>query len=104
VRCGTLVRMSDDELRVVDVPASGQYELRRGEEVLGRAEYRPAGADRVILSHTVVDDGHEHEGLGSRLAAGVLDDLRAKGTVVIPTCPFMAAYIDRHPEYGDLVG
>jgi uncharacterized protein len=35
---------------------------------------------------------------------GALDDMRARGLKVAPVCPFVAAYIRRHPEYADLVG
>ena len=90
-------------LEVVRDEDAQRYVLRRGGEELGFAEFRPAGPTRVILPHTVIDEGHEHEGLGSTLARGVLDDLRARGAEVVPLCPFIAAFIDRHPEYDDLV-
>jgi predicted GNAT family acetyltransferase len=41
-------------------------------------------------------------GIGSRLVRGVLDIARAEGLKVRPLCPFVAAYIDKHPEYADL--
>ncbi|MFC6663258.1 GNAT family N-acetyltransferase, partial [Deinococcus multiflagellatus] len=82
---------------------AARYELRQGQQVLGYAEFRPAGEDAVMLPHTVVDEGHEGQGLGSLLARGALDDVRAQGKRVVPMCPFIAAYIRRHPEYTDLV-
>jgi predicted GNAT family acetyltransferase len=45
----------------------------------------------------------EGRGLGSRLVAGALDDIRARGLRAVPLCPFAAAYARRHPEYADLV-
>jgi predicted GNAT family acetyltransferase len=45
----------------------------------------------------------ENKGLGARLVAGALDDIRARGLRVVPFCPFVRAYIRRHPEYADLV-
>lgn len=80
-----------------------RYELSLGGAVVGFAEFRPAGAEAVMLPHTVVDEGHEGEGLGSQLARFALDDIRAQGKRVVPMCPFIAAYIQRHPEYTDLV-
>ena len=53
--------------------------------------------------HTEISPGCEGMGFGSRLAAGVLDDARRQELVVVPICPFIAAYIQRHPEYRDLV-
>ena len=69
---------------------------------MGWAEYRPAG-ESVIIAHTEIDERREGEGLGSVLVRGALDRIRADGRTVIPTCPFTAAYIRRHPEYLDLV-
>jgi predicted GNAT family acetyltransferase len=42
--------------------------------------------------------------VGSQLVRGALDDLRARGLRVVPLCPFVAAYLRRHPEDADLVG
>jgi uncharacterized protein len=69
---------------------------------VGWAEYRPAG-ESVIIAHTEIDERREGEGLGSVLVRAMLDRIRASGKTVIPTCPFTAAYIQRHPEYADLV-
>jgi predicted GNAT family acetyltransferase len=87
---------------VADVPERSRYELRDGGEVLGWVEYLPAGRS-VIIAHTEVLEGGEGRGLGSELVRGVLEDLRARGVTAIPTCPFTAAFIARHPEYADVV-
>ena len=57
----------------------------------------------IVLYHTEVDSAFEGRGLGSVLVAGALDDIRRRGLEVEPLCPFVAAYIARHPEYADLV-
>jgi uncharacterized protein len=57
----------------------------------------------LILIHTEVAQEFGSQGVGSRLAAGTLDDIRARGLLVTPLCPFIAQYIERHPEYGDLI-
>ena len=62
----------------------------------------PAG-ESVIVAHTEIDERREGEGLGSELIRGMLDQIRASGKTVIPTCPFTAAFIHRHQEYVDLV-
>jgi uncharacterized protein len=69
---------------------------------MGWSEYLPAG-ESVIVAHTEIDERREGEGLGSELVRGALDAVRASGKTVIPSCPFTAAYIQRHPEYVDLV-
>jgi predicted GNAT family acetyltransferase len=87
---------------VADNPAQSRFELLVDGELVGRADYRPAG-DSVIVAHSEIDERREGQGLGSELVRGTLDQIRASGKTVIPTCEFTAAYIRRHPEYVDLV-
>ena len=79
-----------------------RYELRVNGEVAGFVEYRFAAEDRIVFTHTEVDERFEGHGLGSKLARGVLDEARARGWQVVPRCPFIAEYIQRHPDYADL--
>ncbi len=67
------------------------------------AAYQPAGEDTLIFTHTEVPEESEGGGVGSALVKAALDDVRAQGMQVVPQCPFVAAYIERHPEYADLV-
>jgi predicted GNAT family acetyltransferase len=90
-----------DDLRVVDEPSRQRYEARLGDRVVGYTEYR-AVRGRLILFHTEVDPAAEGQGIGSRLASGALDDIRSRGLKVTVKCPFIAAYLKRHPEYQDL--
>jgi predicted GNAT family acetyltransferase len=87
---------------VLDNPAELRYELRVDGEPAGLIRYRTEPGV-VVLVHTEVFPSAEGRGLGSRLVAGALDDIRARGLKVVPLCPFAAAYVRRHPEYGDLV-
>ena len=82
--------------------AASRYVLEDDGELLGLIEYEADG-DVVDLVHTEVDPRRRERGLGSELVAGALDDLRAKGRRVRPTCPFVARFVDEHPEYSDLV-
>lgn len=91
-----------DDLRVVDEPGRQRYEARIGDEVAGYLEYRAAGG-RTILVHTEVDPAMEGRGVGSKLVAGALDDLRSRGRRITVKCPFVAAFLKRHPDYRDLV-
>ncbi len=56
-----------------------------------------------MFTHTEVFPEFEGKGVGSRLATGALDDVRARGLKLTPQCPFISAYIKRHPAYADLV-
>ena len=91
------------EIEVVDRPEAHRYEARdRDGTVLGFSQYRLHG-DVVVFTHTEVDDAQEGRGVGSQLVRGALDDVRAGGRRILPLCPFVKAYVDRHPEYADLV-
>jgi uncharacterized protein len=58
--------------------------------------------DVVTALHTEVSPGAKGQGVGGRLACTMLDDARAAGRKVEVQCPFVAGWIDRHPEYADL--
>lgn len=90
--------MDTAALSVRDNRAELRYELVRGGEVLGFLLYR-IEPDAVVLVHTDVDPANEGQGLGSVLVKGALDDLRERGVWAVPLCPFVRAYIRRHPEY-----
>jgi uncharacterized protein len=87
-------------LRVTDNPAELRYELYDDEELAGEIRYRrvPGG---LAFVHTEVEP--KRHGLGNELVKAALDDLRERGLRVVPVCPFVAAYIRRHPEYEDLL-
>ena len=61
-------------------------------------------ADGVMtVTHTEVPAVLRGRGIGSRMMHGVLQDVRTRGLKVIPGCPFVADFIDRHPAYADLL-
>ena len=87
---------------VRDNSATHRYELLLDDEVVGYLMYRTR--DQVVtLIHTEIAEQFEGRGLGERLVAGALDDIRERGLQIVPLCPFVAAYLRRHPEYADLV-
>lgn len=94
--------MDDNQIRVVENPAELRYELWvDGSRACFIAYRREPGA--VVLVHTDIDPLYEGRGLGSRLVAGALDDVHRRGLRLVPRCPFVAAYLRRHPEDADLV-
>jgi uncharacterized protein len=91
-----------EEAEVVDVPEANRYELRLGGRLIGLAAYRRRG-DRIVFMHTEVHESCEGRGFGSRLAAAALEDARRQGLLIVPLCPFIAHYVEHHPEWQDLV-
>jgi len=94
--------MAELEVEVRDNPERSRYEALVGNDVAGFAAYRDSAGTRVF-THTQVDDDYEGHGIGSTLARAALDDVRAKGLLIVPRCPFIAAWLQRHPGYQDLV-
>ena len=66
-------------------------------------DFRPAGPGVLDLRHTEVPVSQQGHGLGEELVRRALDDIRARGERIIPTCRFVSAFLRHHPEYGDLV-
>lgn len=79
-----------------------RYEIHVDGTFAGFTQAKPDG-DVVDFPHTVVFDEFEGQGLASKLVAGALDDVRSRGQRMIPTCPYVAKFIDKHSEYSDLV-
>jgi len=64
--------------------------------------YRRDG-DRLFLTHTEVPEAAEGEGIGGALVRAAFDHARREGLRVVPLCPFVAAWLERHPDQGDIV-
>jgi uncharacterized protein len=96
------VRDAAGAAEVVNVPEKDRYELRLEGRLIGLAAYRRRDS-RIVFTHTEIDESCEGRGYGSRLAGAALEDARRQGLDVVPLCPFIARYIERHPEYHELV-
>ena len=91
------------EVQVTNNEAEKRYEARLDGELAGAAYYDRAD-DLIVFTHTEVDEAFEGHGVGSTLARAALDDVRADGRrKVIARCPFIKGWIDRHPDYQDLL-
>lgn len=91
-----------DAIHVADNPQAARFEARLDGELAGFADYILKGGT-IIIAHTEVKPEFGGKGIGSRLARAALDAARDAGLTVIPRCPFIASYIERHPEYADLL-
>ena len=85
-----------------DETEEGAYVVAVGGQRAGKAEYLMREGRHVFV-HTEVDDRHAGSGLAAQLIRFALDDVRSRGGKVVPICPYVSAYIRRHPEYEDLV-
>ena len=93
--------MSD--VQTTDNAEQHRYEARVDGELAGFAAY-VAADDLIMFTHTEVFEAFEGKGVGSALARGALDAVRADGSrKVLPRCPFIRGWIEKHPDYQDLV-
>lgn len=90
-----------DNIPITNNTAEEQYEARVGGH-LAIIAYERQG-NRIEFLHTEVPDALEGHGIGSTMARFALEDARRQGLAVIPSCPFVNAYIRRHNEYADLI-
>jgi predicted GNAT family acetyltransferase len=78
-----------------------RYEVR-ADGMMAVLTYARVG-DQIIFLHTLVPEPLEGRGIASQLAHTALEDARAAHLQVVPQCPYVAAYIRRHPEYLEIL-
>jgi predicted GNAT family acetyltransferase len=88
-------------MEVVDNPARHRFELEVDGHVAVAAYERGDGI--ITFTHTIVPPELQGRGIGSVLIRAALAAVRAEGLKVVPECPFVRAYVDRHPEEQDLL-
>ena len=89
------------DLTVTNNETEQRYEVEV-DGSLAVVQYEQRG-NEIIIRHTVVPEALEGRGVGSALARSALEDARARDLTVVPICPFVSAYIRKHPEYLALV-
>jgi predicted GNAT family acetyltransferase len=88
---------------VTDNADRRRYEARITGQLAGFADYRVTD-QTVVFTHTEVQPEFEGRGVGSALVRQALDDVRRDGTHRVQVlCPFVQGWIDRHPDYTDLL-
>jgi len=91
-----------ERIEVADAPDRDRYELSIDGDVVGFADYRSCPG-LIAFIHTEVDEHLQGRGLADRLIRFALEDARARSLAVLPFCPFVKAFIERHREFEALV-
>ncbi|MFI7001651.1 GNAT family N-acetyltransferase [Nocardia sp. NPDC050175] len=86
------------EAKVVRNDEKNRYEVFYGGDLAGFAEYEERD-DETVFIHTEIDGAFSGKGLGSTLAKHAVEDVIARGRVIRPLCPFIKAYLEKHPQY-----
>ncbi|MBU4213724.1 MAG: N-acetyltransferase [Cellulomonas sp.] len=90
-------------LHVVEVPERRRFEVRTSDgTMIGQADYDRTGPV-LAFTHTEVDGAFEGRGVASFLVQQALDEVRASGRTIVPYCPYVRAWLHRHPDYQDLL-
>jgi uncharacterized protein len=82
-------------------PALHRFQLSVDEHIA--ASYYELAGGVITFVHTEVPPELGGKGIGSKLVRGALDQVRADGLKVIAQCPFVKAWVDKHPDYADLL-
>ncbi len=90
--------MNTENLEVRNNPDASRFEIELSDGNRVVCEYNIAGKN-IIFTHTEVPEEHEGEGLGSKIARYSLDWAKDNDYKIQALCPFIAAYVKRHPEY-----
>lgn len=96
--------MSDEQFSVHFMDHPSRYELRDGDKAIGEARFKDVEVDgqaQRIFYHTEVSEDYSGQGLAGRLASYALRRTEAENRVVVPVCPYIKAYVAKHPEYQD---
>ena len=88
---------------IADNAQAHRYELALGGRIVAHIDYRMRREGTIDLIHTEVAPDQEGRGLASRIAKFALDDARSRGLKVVASCSYVAGYVRKHPEYGDLL-
>jgi len=91
-----------ERIEVADAPNRERYELSIDGEVAGFTAYR-VRPGLIAFIHTEVDERFQGRGIGDQLIRFALEDARARGLAVLPFCPFVKSFIERHREFEVLV-
>jgi predicted GNAT family acetyltransferase len=91
------------DFRVVNDQHAGVYEAIVDDREIGGVTYNLAGDDRLVLLAVSVFPEFRGQGIATDLIRTVLDDVRANGMTVTNYCPVVAAFIESHPDYADVI-
>jgi predicted GNAT family acetyltransferase len=90
-----------EAIEIQHIPEAGLFEARTGKD-RAQLQYRTEPG-KIVFLHTEVPPAFRHHGVAEQLAHAGLEFARDSKLAVVAICPYVAAYIRKHPEYQPLV-
>ncbi|MBF4562732.1 N-acetyltransferase [Microbacterium sp. VKM Ac-2870] len=91
--------MSDD-IRIARNDEQHRYEILVDGEIAGFTEFEEDAEGRLVFPHTEIDPAYGGRGLGTKLVASAMADEATRGDVIVPECPFIVTYLQKHDVPG----
>lgn len=91
------------EIQQKEVDNKGMFYVMQDEKILAEMTYVWAGADRIIIDHTDVDESLKGQGAGKQMVTKAVEFARRKGIKIIPLCPFAKSVFDKVKEFSDVL-
>ena len=82
---------------------AGRYVIEADGVEVGFTEYHLRSGSIYFFVHTTIHDGFAGQGMGKRLAKAAMANVRTNGGSVVPLCPYIAAWLEKNPDYADLI-
>lgn len=83
-------------------PDRSRYEIEVDGGTAGFTAYRDRGEQQRVFYHTRIYDAFSGQGLASRLVREALNDVRETGRRIVPLCPYVKGFLDKHQEFADI--
>ncbi|QIK60530.1 N-acetyltransferase [Dysgonomonas sp. HDW5A] len=94
--------MERENYELIDNSPENRYEFRIGEEI-AKIEYIKTNNNEIYLTHTEVPVSLEGRGIGSQLIEKTLQNIELQKLRLVPLCPFVTGYIQKHPDWRRIV-
>ncbi|NEY31859.1 N-acetyltransferase [Streptomyces sp. PRKS01-65] len=83
-------------------PDRSRYEIAVDGETAGFTAYRDRGERQRVFYHTKIYDAFSGQGLASRLVREALSDVRRTGRRIVPVCPYVRGFLEKHQDFADI--
>ncbi len=91
------------EINREESEGKGKFFIEESGKQIALMTYKKAGADKIVIDHTEVDESLQGEGIGNDLVEAGVKFARENNLKIVATCPFAKKVIDETPEFQDVL-